>query len=149
MTDITFAHARDNAVVLLVGELDWEAADTLVTTLETVIDRYFYRRVELVIASPGGLTQALEYYLGAVHEWRWQQVHFRTRVISCAASAAAVMVSLGDDRVLDEARGLLARRRGTTCHLSSQTRCYSQAAPWHSALGPEGATVGQALGRQR
>ena len=32
---------------------------------------------------------------------------------------------------------------------SSQTRCYSQAAPWHSDLGREGATVGQALGRER
>ena len=107
LANITFAHARDHAVVLLVGELDWEAAHTLVTTLETVIDRYFYRRVELVIASPGGLTQALEYYLGAVHEWRRQQVHFRTRVISCAASAAAVMVSLGDDRVAEPGARLL------------------------------------------
>ena len=107
MANITFAHARDHAVVVLVGELDWETAHTLVTTLETVIDRYFYRRVELVIASPGGLTQALEYYLGAVHEWRRQQVHFRTRVISSAASAAAVMVSLGDDRVAEPGARLL------------------------------------------
>ena len=107
MANISFVHARDHAAVLFAGELDWEAAHTLVSTLETVIDRYFYRRVELVIASPGGLTQALEYYLGAVHHWQRQQVHFRTRVISSASSAAAVMVSLGDDRVAEPGAKLL------------------------------------------
>ena len=37
--------------------------------------------------------------LTAFEHWRRQGVRFRTRVISSAASAGAVMVSLGDERV--------------------------------------------------
>ncbi len=93
MATISFAHARDHAVVLFAGELDWEASHELVSTIETVVEEYFYRQIELVIASSGGLTKALEYYLGALRDWHKRGVHFRTRVISCAASAAAVTSS--------------------------------------------------------
>ena len=110
MATISFAHARDHAVVLFAGELDWEASHELVSTIETVVEEYFYRQIELVIASSGGLTKALEYYLGALRDWHKRGVHFRTRVISCAASAAAVMVSTGDERVAEPGARLTYHR---------------------------------------
>ena len=107
MASISFVHARDHAVVLFVGALDWEAAHELVTTLETVFDHYFYRQVELLIASPGGDTRALAYYLDAVRNWSQKGLRFRTRVISTAASAGAFMVSLGDERVAEPGARLI------------------------------------------
>ena len=101
MANVSFVHAHDHAVVLFVGELDWEASHELVSTIETVLDHYFYTEVELIVASPGGNTRAFKYYLNAFQDWRKQGVHFRTRVISTAASAAAFMVSLGDERVAE------------------------------------------------
>ena len=107
MASVSFVHARDHANVLFVGTLDWEAAQELVTTLETVFDHYFYRQVELLIASPGGDTRALAYYLNAVWNWSQKGLRFRTRVISTAASAGAFMVSLGDERVAEPGARLI------------------------------------------
>ena len=55
MASISFDHAHDHAVVLFVGELDWEASHQLVSTIETVADHYFYTELELLIASPGAI----------------------------------------------------------------------------------------------
>ena len=107
MANISFVHARDHALVLFVGELDWEAAHELVTTLETVFDVYFYTEVELLVASPGGDTRAFAYYRNAVRNWSKKGVRFRTRVISSAGSAGAFMVSLGDDRVAEPGARLI------------------------------------------
>ena len=107
MATISFAHSRDHADVLFVGALDWEAAHELVSTLETVFDVYFYTQVELLVASPGGDTRALAYYLNAVRNWSQKGLRFRTRVISTAASAGAFMVSLGDERVAEPGARLI------------------------------------------
>ena len=101
MASISFDHAHDHAVVLFVGELDWEASHQLVSTIETVAEHYFYTELELLIASPGGNSGAFQYYLNAFRDWQKHGIRFRTRVISTAASAAAVMVSLGDERVAE------------------------------------------------
>ena len=93
--------------MLFAGELDWEASHELVSTIDTVVGQYFYTQVELIVASPGGETRAFQYYLGAVEDHRKQGVRFRTRVISSAESAAAVMVSLGDERVAEPGAALL------------------------------------------
>ena len=101
MASISFDHAIDHAVVLFVGKLDWEASHQLVSTIETVADHYFYSEIEIIVVSPGGDTRALRYYLDALRHWQARGIRFRTRVISTAASAAAVMVSLGDERVAE------------------------------------------------
>ena len=106
MATISFSHAHDHAAVLFAGELDWEASHELVSTIGTVVGQYFYTQVELIVASPGGETRAFQYYLAAVEAHRKQGVRFRTRVISSAASAAALMVSLGDERVAEPGAAL-------------------------------------------
>ena len=107
MADISFTHARDHAVVLFAGELDWPAAHELVNTIETVVDSYYYAELELLVASPGGDTRAFAYYLNAFRHRQRQGVRFRTRVISTAASAGAFMVSLGDERVAEPGARLI------------------------------------------
>ena len=107
MARISFTHEHDHPVVLLVGELDWEASHELVSTIDRVVGQYFHTEVELIVVSQGGETRAFQYYLGAVEDHRKQGVRFRTRVISSAASAAALMVSLGDERVAEPGARLL------------------------------------------
>ena len=101
MASISFDHAHDHAVVLFVGELDWQASHELVSTIGTVADHYFYTEIEIIVVSPGGNIRALHYYLDAFRGWQARGIQFRTRVISTAASAAAVMVSLGADRIAE------------------------------------------------
>ena len=107
MANISYVHAHGHAVVLFVGELDWEASHTLVSSIEEVLDHYFYTEVELVVVSPGGSIRAFEYYLNAFRDWRNKGIRFRTRVISNASSAAAVIVSLGDERVAEPGAKLM------------------------------------------
>ena len=123
MAEVSFTHAHDRAVVLFAGELDWKASHELVETIETVVQNYFYKSVEVVIASPGGDVRAFAYYCGAIGAWRDSGVHFTTRVFATAASSAAIMVSMGDERIadpgallgyhhsrLDDASGITAKR---------------------------------------
>ena len=131
MADISFTHARDHAVVLFAGELDWPAAHELVNTIETVVDSYFSSEVELLVASPGGDTRAFAYYLTAFEDRRRQGVRFRTRVISTAASAGAFMVSLGDERVAEPGARLIYHNARAT---NASELTASETTALHSAL---------------
>ena len=61
----TFRTHPDQAVVLFDAELTWAAATDLVDVVDLMVHGYFYRRIEIVIASNGGLTLALDHYLAA------------------------------------------------------------------------------------
>ena len=90
-----FYHRPGHAAVHFEGKLTWSAALELVDTLHTVVDTFFYRAVELVITSPGGDTDALWHVLNALRERQSQGVLIHTRVVSYAASAAAVLACSG------------------------------------------------------
>ena len=93
-----FYHRRYHALVVFDGKLTWESALDLVETLDTVIERYFYDAVELIVTSPGGDTDALWHVLVALRERQTRGVTFQTRVVSYAASSAAVLACAGDLR---------------------------------------------------
>ena len=97
----TFRTHPDHAVVRFDDELSWEAASDLVDIVDLMVHGYFYTRIEIVIASPGGLTLAFDHYLAALQRWRAAGVRIVTRVISRAQSAAALMVSLSDERIAE------------------------------------------------
>ena len=102
----SFSHHHDHVVVTFSEELTWSTAIDLVDTVDTAVDAYFYRDVEIVIASPGGRIVALEHVLCALARWRASGLHVRTRVISEAASAAAFLFALGDERVVEPGASL-------------------------------------------
>ena len=95
----TFRTHPDHAVVLFDDELTWPAATDLVDIVDLMTDGYFYRRIEIVIASPGGLTAVLDHYLTALQRWRAAGVWITTRVVSRAQSAAALVLSISDERI--------------------------------------------------
>ena len=97
----TFRTHPDHAVVLFDDELTWPAATDLVDIVDLMTDGYFYRRVEIVIASSGGLTLAFDHYLAALQRWRAAGVWVTTRVVSRAQSAAALMLSISDERIAE------------------------------------------------
>ena len=89
------------------GKFTWNAALGLVETLDTVIETYRYDAVELVVTSPGGDTDALAHVLTSLRERQANGVMFQTRVVSYAASAAAVLATAGDFRTAAEGAKLL------------------------------------------
>ena len=101
MATVTFVHAHDHALVNLNGALDWDAAHDLVTSVEALVEQYFYRVIEVVVTSPGGESKVLEHLLSRMDRWEEEGIRIRTRVVSSAASAAAVLVSAGRERAAD------------------------------------------------
>ena len=103
----SFFHRGDHALVVFSAELTCEAATELADIFDILVGHYFYRRVDVAVSSSGGLHAALEYYLRTLERWRAQGVQFRGHVISQAASAGALMVSLSDERVAEPEARLL------------------------------------------
>ena len=103
----TFHHRDDHGVVTFSGDLTWEEVRDIVYAVDTLVDIYFYQKVEVFISSPGGQIPALDDYLAAVQRWRARGVCLRTYVVDTAWSAAAVMLSLGDERVAEPGARLL------------------------------------------
>ena len=93
-----FYHRPHHARVVFDGQLSWASAVDLITTLDTVIETYQYDAVELVVTSPGGDTDALNHVLTSLRERQEAGVVVQTRVVSYAASAAAVLATAGDFR---------------------------------------------------
>ena len=104
---VTYKSLHDHAVVLFSGDVDWTSVCQLTDLVDTLVERHFHTRIELVIASPGGVVAALDHYLECTGRWRARGVRLRTRVVSHAFSAAAVMLSLGDERVAERGARLL------------------------------------------
>ena len=102
-----FQHRRDRALVRFCGELTREATVDLVETIDMLVRVYFYVLIEIQISSLGGASSALEHYLDAHRRWRAAGVRVRTRVVERAASAAALMLSLGDERIAEPGASLL------------------------------------------
>ena len=97
----TFFHRDDHALVSFSAEVTPEEMSALVDTVDLLVDFYHYRDVLVLIDSPGGLVQALDYYLDAARRWRARGVRLRTRCTASARSAAALMLSLGDERSVE------------------------------------------------
>ena len=106
----SFNFRPHHAEVFFSGELTVESASDLIGTVDLMIDAYHYRRVVLSIDSNGGLVEALARVLMAQGRWRDGGVRLCTRVAVRAQSAAALILSFGDDRVADATAQLLYHR---------------------------------------
>ena len=102
-----FQHRRDRGIVRFSGELKLSAAVDLVETIDMLHRVYFYDLIELQISSRGGVSTALDHYLAAHERWRAAGVRVRTRVVDRAASAAALLLSLGDERIAEPGAALV------------------------------------------
>ena len=113
----TFSHRHGRAVVSFSDELSWASALDLVGTIDLVVDAYLYSCVDLVVSSSGGACPALDHVLDALARRRAGGVWLRTRIISRASSAAAVLARLGDERVVESGARRRPSARGGIDHL--------------------------------
>lgn len=95
---INVEHKQTHVIVTFTGNVTESSIIDLVSTVDLLRSDYFYRRIELRIASPGGDVVALDYFIDALSNWKRQALTVITRALTTCSSAAAIMLSLGDRR---------------------------------------------------
>ena len=91
-------HKQTRVVVTFTGMVTQEGIIELASTIDRLQADYFYRHIDLHIASPGGEAIALDYIIEAISCWKQQGLMLTTRALTACSSAAAIMLSLGDHR---------------------------------------------------
>ena len=91
-------HKQTRVVVTFTGMVTQEGIIELASTIDRLQADYFYRNIDLHIASPGGEVIALDYIIEAISCWKQQDLTLTTRALTACSSAAAIMLSLGDHR---------------------------------------------------
>ncbi len=91
-----FKFEKNKAVVTLTGEVNFQSISELVTAIDLAITYYFFDRIKIEINSPGGELKALQIFIAKLKDWRSRGVVIETHAMSNVASAAAVMLSLGN-----------------------------------------------------
>ena len=80
----------------LLGEVNAESILSLCANIDQAVYYFQYRHITIEICSPGGSVLALEHFLNKLKRWRKCNVIFETVATIDTASAAAMMLSLGD-----------------------------------------------------
>ena len=96
---INVEYNQNRPTVSLVGKITDELALELIDEIRRLTNEQFFTEILLDIASPGGMDSALAHCVRALGEFRGSGLRIVTRVRSHAASAAAVLLSLGDRRI--------------------------------------------------
>ena len=96
-------HGDRGATMTVVGEITNDLVVDLVENIADLSDTLHWPEVELKIASPGGSAHALNYFIDAMASFEALATRITTRALTHAASAAAILVSLGDRRLASRA----------------------------------------------
>ena len=111
MSSIHVEHRAEHALVTWPETLTLTTSAELVDAVDTAIECYFYREVTIrIVVSPGGYAAAFRHLYEAMRRWRGAGVRVRTHAIASAQSAAALMLSLADERVAEPDARLLYHR---------------------------------------
>ncbi len=95
--NVTVRYDYDKAIIRLNDNIDAQSIFSLCDEVELAADYYHYDFVDIHINSQGGSVPALEYFLTQLRGWRRRHdLTIGTLAISRVASAAAVILSLGD-----------------------------------------------------
>ena len=95
---VNIEHKQTRVIVTFTGSVTEGSIIELVGTIDRLQTDYFYQKVDLQIASPGGELIALDYFIEAISSWKQQGLTVTTRALTACRSAAAIMLSLGDHR---------------------------------------------------
>ena len=104
--DLRVDLSRDVAIVYLDSQIDDSLIINCIAAIDELVDKYDYRRVELRIVSPGGAASSMDYFLEEIGKWE-RKTTFVTRALTNAASAAAIILSLGNERRAEKRSKLL------------------------------------------
>ena len=103
----TMIAGNTRPVVDFAKPLTSESCINLVDRIRHLRDDYFFGEVQIRLSSPGGEVTALEYYETAARELREGGFAIDTHAVTRVSSAAAVMLSLGDERTAHPKAALL------------------------------------------
>ena len=95
---MTAIAGNQRPTIPLNGPLDDAITIDLVDRIRSLNRDYFYNEVQLRISSPGGKITALQYWVESVRQLQESGLRIATHGVAWVASAAAVMLSLGDER---------------------------------------------------
>lgn len=87
---------NDYGVVRFNDEVSIESMFQLTDEIDFLVDYYQYKLVRIEINSPGGALRALRFFLDKLNFWREKGVVIETLALCDVASAAALMLCLGD-----------------------------------------------------
>ena len=96
-------HGDRGATMTIVGEITNDLVVDLVENIADLNSTLHWPEVELKIASPGGSAHALSYFIDAMASFQALATRITTRALTHAASAAAILLSLGDRRLASRA----------------------------------------------
>lgn len=88
--------SADRSTHRLSGEITEETILSLCDEIDLAVEYFQHRHITIEICSVGGAVLALQYFLSKLAEWRKLAVTIETIALTRAASAAAVILSLGD-----------------------------------------------------
>lgn len=89
-------YEQQRAIVRFSGPVDTTQIFCLCDEIDSFINQYYYTHVVLEIDSNGGELQSLLHYIQKLKWWRKAGVRIETVALTQCASAAALMLSLGD-----------------------------------------------------
>lgn len=89
-------YKSDMMFIRLQGPIENESVFQLCDEINLAVDYYHYRKIEIELDSPGGSVDSLEYYLGHLARWRKNRIAVSTLAMTKVASAAAIILSMGD-----------------------------------------------------
>ena len=95
---VSVEHKQTRVIVTFLGSVTEASVIELVDTINLLRSDYFYRQIDLRIASPGGEVIALDYFIEALSHWKRQDLTVTTRALTSCSSAAAIMLALGYHR---------------------------------------------------
>ena len=84
--------------VRVTGDLTDERCIALIDEIQTLRDQHFFDAVKLRITSPGGAYTALQYLSDSLRDMQHGGMTVATHAVAGVASAAAVLLSIGDIR---------------------------------------------------
>lgn len=133
---IPIHYEHDKAIICFSQQVDSTSILTLCEEIDTAVDYYDYKKIQIKIESPGGAIDALQFYVDKLRQWRRRGIRFETMALMQSCSAAALMLSLGDlgqrravpsaNLLYHNARIFDTRRPLTSDHLGELERRLSQ-----------------------
>ena len=96
MNMTNFVIKGNEAIISMVDDIDFKSIKLLTSLIDQAVDYYFVDQVLIEINSHGGELSALEFYLSRLKKWRDKGVVIKTHALATVASAAAVLLSMGD-----------------------------------------------------
>jgi ATP-dependent protease ClpP protease subunit len=87
---------QQRGVVRFSGAVDANRIFALCDEIDSLIDEYYYSRIRIEIDSTGGEVKSLLYFCEKLKKWRKAGVRIETKALTLCASAAALMLSMGE-----------------------------------------------------